>query len=415
MSGTTRESEASAQAGGLGKGIVPLMAAASGLYVASIYYNQPMLGILAREFGIGPGEVAHIAVLTQVGYALGMVFLASLGDCVERRRLIGLTSTALALALACAALAPSFTVLCAASLCIGALATVAQQVVPMAAHLAPDSQRGRVVGSVMAGLLAGILLARTVSGAVSQYFSWREMFGLAAIATLGMGVVLTLRLPRAEPAAGLTYPRVLSSMVQLFRKHARLRRAGMVQGLLFSAFVAFWANLALYLERPPFSQGSAVAGLLGVLGVAGVLAAPLAGRLADKGKGGRGKLIAWGAAALAASFALLGFFQGSWTALVLAIILMDIGMQAAMISNQSRVYGLDASARSRLNTVFMTIMFASGSVGTAIGAWAFASFGWEGVCVMGAVSGLAACALEALSTDETNKAGGTAERTGAAD
>jgi len=397
MNKTMRDAAAPRQANGLGRGIVPLMAAASGLYVASIYYNQPMLGILAREFGIGPGEVARVAVLTQVGYALGMVFLASLGDCVERRRLIALTSTALALALACAALAPSFAVLSAASLCIGILATVAQQVVPMAAHLAPDNQRGRVVGSVMAGLLAGILLARTISGAVSQYFSWREMFGLAALATLAMGAVLALRLPRAEPAAGLSYPRVLSSMATLLRKHARLRRAGMVQGLLFSAFVAFWANLALYLEQPPFSQGSAVAGLLGVLGVAGVLAAPLAGRLADKGRGGRGKLIAWGAASLAAAFALMGFFQGSWTALVLGIILMDIGLQAAMISNQSRVYGLDASARSRLNTVFMTIMFASGSVGTAIGAWIFARYGWAGVCVMGAVSGLTACALEAFS------------------
>jgi predicted MFS family arabinose efflux permease len=314
------------------------------------------------------GVVSQVAVLTQVGYALGLLFLASLGDCVERRRLIVITSTALALALGCAALAPTFGVLAAASLCIGALATVAQQVVPMAAHLAPDSRRGQVVGTVMAGLLTGILLARTVSGVIAEYFSWREMFGVAAVATLFMGAVLRLRLPRAEPTAGLSYGQVLGSMWRLLRQHPKLRRAGLVQGLLFSAFVAFWANLALYLERPPFSKGSAVAGLLGVLGVAGVLA-----------------------------FALMAVFQGSWTALLAGIVLMDIGLQSAMISNQSRVYGLDASARSRLNTVFMTIMFASGSIGTAVGAWAFATFGWEGVCVMGAASGLAACALEALS------------------
>jgi predicted MFS family arabinose efflux permease len=380
-------------------GVVGLMAAAAGLYVASIYYNQPVLGLLAREFHVSVGVVSQVAVLTQVGYALGLLFLASLGDCVERRRLIVITSTALALALGCAALAPTFGVLAAASLCIGALATVAQQVVPMAAHLAPDSRRGQVVGTVMAGLLTGILLARTVSGVIAEYFSWREMFGVAAVATLFMGAVLRLRLPRAEPTAGLSYGQVLGSMWRLLRQHPKLRRSGLVQGLLFSAFVAFWANLALYLERPPFSQGSAVAGLLGVLGVAGVLAAPLAGRLADKG-GGRGRLIAAGAAALALAFALMAVFQGSWTALLAGIVLMDIGLQSAMISNQSRVYGLDASARSRLNTVFMTIMFASGSIGTAVGAWAFATFGWEGVCVMGAASGLAACALEALSRRE---------------
>lgn len=383
-------------AAGPSPGVVGLMAAAAGLFVASIYYNQPVLGLLAREFQVDAATVSHVAVLTQVGYALGLLFLASLGDCVERRRLIVLTTLGLALALACAALAPSFEVLAAASLAIGALATVAQQVVPLAAHLAPDNRRGSVVGTVMAGLLTGILLARTVSGVVSEYFSWREMFGGAAVAVLAMGAVLALRLPRVEPAAGLSYGQVLGSMWRLLLAHPKLRRSGLVQGLLFSAFVAFWAELALYLERPPFSQGSAVAGLLGILGAAGVLAAPLAGRLADKGAG-RGRLIAIGASSLAVAFALMGVFQGSWPALLIGIVLMDIGLQSAMISNQSRVYGLDPAARSRLNTVFMTIMFASGSIGTAMGAWAFLHYGWEGVCVMGAAFGLAACGVEAFS------------------
>jgi predicted MFS family arabinose efflux permease len=379
---------------GPGRGLVLLMAAAAGLFVAAIYYNQPILGLLARDFGAGAGAVAQVAVATQVGYALGLLFLASLGDCLERRRLIVLTAAALALALAGAALAPSLGLLIAASLAIGALATVAQQVVPLAAHLAPDSRRGGVVGTVMAGLLTGILLARTASGLVSEWLGWREMFWLAAGATLVMGGVLAARLPRAEPRAGLSYPQLLLSMARLFRQHPRLRRAGAVQGLLFSAFVAFWSTLALYLERPPFSRGSAVAGLLGVLGAAGVLAAPLAGRLADRGAGGRGRLIAGGAAALALAYTLMGALPGSWPALLLGIVLMDIGLQAAMIANQSRVYGLDAAARSRLNTVYMTMMFASGSVGTAAGAHAFAAFGWTGVCALGGALGLAACLVE---------------------
>ncbi len=377
--------------------VVGLLAAAAGLYVASIYYSQPLLGMLAREFGVGPGRVAQVAVYTQVGYALGLLFLASLGDCVERRRLIVITSTALALALAGAALATGFAMLEAASLCIGALGSVAQQVVPMAAHLAPDSRRGRIVGTVMAGLLAGILLARTISGVVSEYFGWRVMFGAAALVTLAMGLLLRLRLPLARPTAGLTYRRTLASMFGLLRRHATLRRASLVQGLLFSSFLAFWSQLSLYLERPPFLKGSAVAGLLGVLGLAGVLTAPLAGRIADRDHRGRAWLIVAGAGGLTAAFTLLGALQGSWTALLAGIVLMDIGLQSAMIANQSRVYGLDAAARSRLNTVFVTIMFCMGSVGTAGGAWAFAAFGWEGVCVMGALCGLTACSIEALS------------------
>lgn len=385
------------EAAGPSRAVVGLLAAAAGLYVASIYYSQPLLGMLAHEFGVGPGRVAQVAVYTQVGYALGLLFLASLGDCVERRRLIVITSTALACALAGAAFAHGFAMLEAASLCIGALGSVAQQVVPMAAHLAPDSRRGSIVGTVMAGLLAGILLARTISGVVSEYFGWRVMFAAAAIVTLAMGLLLRLRLPLAPPADGLTYRETLASMIRLLRRHAPLRRASLVQGLLFSSFIAFWSQLSLYLERPPFLQGSAVAGLLGVLGVAGVLTAPLAGRLADHGRRGQARLIATGAAALTLAFALMGALQGVWAALIAGIIIMDIGMQSAMIANQARVYGLDAAARSRLNTVFVTIMFCMGSIGTAAGAWAFETFGWEGVCVMGAVCGLVACAIEALS------------------
>lgn len=394
MTETTSGAKSMVLARDMGRDTVLLMAAAAGLFVASIYYNQPMLGILAHEFGVGPEGVSSVAVLTQVGYAAGLLFLASLGDYFERRRLIVITTMALAVSLALSALSPGLWTLAAANLCVGVLATVAQQVVPMAAHLAPEHQRGRVVGVVMAGLLSGILLARTVSGLVSEYVSWRAMFDLAALACLGMGALLAVRLPRSEPTSPLSYRRTLTSLLELFRAHAVLRRAGLTQGLIFAAFIAFWANVVLYLEQPPFSQGSAVAGLLGLLGMAGILAAPLAGRLSDRLGGGQGILIACGAATVAVSFALFAAFPASWAALLGGIVVMDIGVQAAMISNQSRVYALDATARSRLNTVFMTVMFGFGALGSAAGGLAFARFGWTGLCLLGAGCAAVACIVE---------------------
>ncbi len=377
---------------GLGRGTVALMAAAAGLSVASIYYNQPMLGILARRFAADPSAVSWVAVLTQLGYAAGLLLLAPLGDRFERRALVGLTSLALAVALMAAAFTPGLGLLLVASLLIGLLATVAQQIVPMAAQLAGEERRGSVVGTVMAGLLAGILLSRTISGLVAEYGDWRAMFGGAGLAVAAMSAVLLARLPRVAPVTRLSYPAMLASLGRLYVAHASLRRAGLVQGLLFGAFVAFWSDLAIFLEKPPFSQGSAVVGLLGLVGLAGVAAAPLAGRLADRS--GKGRLVAWGAAGVAAGFGLLWLFPASWSALIAAIVLMDVGLQAAMVANQARVYALDATARSRLNTVFMTVMFVGGALGTAVGARVFAAWGWAGVCALGLACGLGALAVE---------------------
>ncbi|MDR3641239.1 MAG: MFS transporter [Humidesulfovibrio sp.] len=379
----------------LGRGTVVLMAVAAGLCVASIYYNQPMLGILARSFQASPGEVSLIPVSTQIGYAAGLLLLSPLGDRYERRMLIVWTTFALALALAAASLAPSVGLLVASSLAIGALATVAQQVVPMAAQLAPDSEKGRVVGLVMAGLLAGILLSRTISGLVAQFGSWRQMFALASVCTALLAGVLAFKLPKVQPVTRLSYPQILWSLVGLVRKHGLLNRSGVVQGLLFAGFVSFWANLAFFLERPPFFMGSSVAGALGVVGIVGVFAAPLAGRLADKG--GQRRIILAGALAVAVSFAVFWLGRASLLAIIAGIVLMDAGLQAAMVSNQARVYALDASARSRLNTVYMTAMFTGGAIGTALGAHAFTLFGWTGVCALGACCALLGLAVEFFS------------------
>lgn len=389
--GRTRQPE-------LGGATVILMAVAAGLCVASIYYNQPMLGILARSFQVGPAEVSVIPIVTQVGYAVGLLFLSPLGDRYERRALIVWTTAGLTLALFAAAVAPGVGTLAAASLAVGVLATVAQQIVPMAAQLAPDNQKGRVVGLVMAGLLTGILLSRTVSGVVSEFADWRLMFGLAGVSTAALAVLLAIRLPKVQPLTKVSYPALLWSLVALLREHKILRRSGLVQGLLFAGFVSFWANLAFFLEQPPFRMGSSVAGALGVVGIVGVMVAPLAGRLADKG--GKGRIILFGAAAVAASFVMFWLGRESMAALVAGVVLMDAGLQAAMISNQAQVFGLDASARSRLNTVYMTTMFTGGAIGTALGAQAYSHFGWAGVCAFGAGCALAGFAIQFFCPSE---------------
>lgn len=368
------------------------MAAAAGLFVASIYYNQPMLGILARDLGISQHEVTGIPVLTQAGYAAGLLFLAPLGDRYERRNLIFLTAMALAAVMLLAACATSIQVLNLTSFGIGLFASVAQQVVPMAVQLAAERERGKVVGSVMAGLLAGILLARMFSGLMAEYVHWRAMFALAGAASLGMGLQLRARLPEVRPVSTASYLQLMRSLIGLARTHTVLRRSGVVQGLLFASFVAFWANLALFLEHPPLSQGSTVAGALGLFGVAGVLAAPRVGKLADKG--GQSRILLLGAASVAVSFLCYALFQSSMLVLIGGIVVMDIGLQACMISNQTRVYALDSTARSRLNTVYMTVMFLFGALGAAAGALAFEWWGWTGVCLMGMCCSLGALFVE---------------------
>lgn len=372
-----------------------LLAAAAGIMVANIYYNQPMLGLLARDFAVGGAEIASVPVLTQVGYALGLLLLSPLGDMVERKRLILMTAAALTAALVATAAAPNLAVMAGASLLVGLLATVTQQVVPLAAQLAPAERRGRAVGTVMMGLLLGILLARTVSGLVAGLAGWRASFALAAVLTLAMTVLLAGRLPRVPPTVLLSYPGLLRSLLDLFLTHPVLRRAALVQALLFGAFSAFWSVLALKLEAPPLHLGSSVAGLFGVIGAAGALMAPLAGRLADRR--GPGFLVILGALAVGLAFVPMLAWPNSLAALVVGVLVMDVGAQAAMVPNQTRVYALDAAARSRLNTVYMTLMFAGGALGSALGARAWAQWGWTGICVLGAAMGLAAAAVELLA------------------
>lgn len=374
----------------LGSGLTFAMAAAAAIAVANVYYSQPMLGVMERSFPGAP-ETGFIPTATQLGYAAGLILLVPLGDLLDRRRLIVAQFVVVALALVCSALAPTGATIVAASALLGASATVAQQIVPFAAALAAPEQRGRTLGTVMSGLLCGILLSRTLAGFVAAHFGWREMFWLGVPLALAASVLMALTLPRDRRHPEITYAAALRSLLSLWSAEPSLRRATMAQAAMFGAFTAFWAILALHLQEPAFGMGADIAGLFGLVGAAGVLAAPVAGRIADRY--GPHLAILLGGAVTLGSWAVFGLWN-SLSGLVVGVILLDLGVQSALISQQHVIFALRPEARSRVNTVFMTGMFFGGSIGSAGATWAWRASGWTGVCVFGALITVPALLLQ---------------------
>ncbi|WP_321791695.1 MFS transporter [Caballeronia sp. J97] len=368
-----------------------LLATIAGLSVANIYFNQPLLGDFRASFPDSAWLIGAVPASTQLGYALGMLVLAPLGDRFDRRLLILLQLAALGASLVAAASAPTLVVLIAASLAIGIVATIAQQAVPFAAELAPAAERGHAVGTVMSGLLLGILLARTVSGFVAEYFGWRAVFGASVLATIALAIVVIARLPKSRPTSTLSYGKLLASMWHLTVRNRALREAALTGGALFAAFSIFWSVLTLLLAGEPFHMGPQAAGLFGIVGAAGALAAPLAGKSADK-RGPRA-VISLCIGLVALSFVVFALSAKSIAGLVVGVIVLDVGVQAAQISNQSRIYALEPEARSRVNTVYMVAYFIGGALGSGTASLAWQAMGWTGVCL----AGLAAAGLAAIS------------------
>ncbi len=370
-----------------------LLATGAGLTVASIYYSQPMLGMLGTELGVSEGVIGFVPTLTQLGYALGLLLLAPLGDRYDRRNIIAIKSAALCLALLLGGFAPGISMLLVASFATGLAATVAQDIVPAAATLAPEAHRGRAVGTVMTGLLLGILLSRVVSGLVAEHWGWRSMFLAAAASVALVAVAMWRSLPRFPPTTQLAYGALLASLAGLWKSHGALRRAALAQGLLAMGFSAFWSTLAVMLHGAPFHLGASAAGAFGLAGAAGALAAPLAGRLADR----RGPewVTRLGTAMAALFFAAMLMSpllstQASLWLLVVCAIGFDLGMQATLVAHQTIVYGIAPEARSRLNAILFVGMFTGMAGGAALGSLLLAQWGWIAVTLLATLSSLAA-------------------------
>ena len=364
--------------------LVFLLALGAGLSVASIYYSQPMLGVIGSAFHASVSDVGLVPTLTQIGYAFGILLLAPLGDRFDRRRIILVKGTLLALTMLLCGFASSWHVLLLSSLAIGLVATVAQDIIPAAATLASDHNRGKIVGMVMTGLLAGILLSRVFSGVVAELLGWRAVYAIAAVGVWLVTLTLWYVLPAFKPETTLRYPALLRSLGKLWIDYAALRRAALAQGLLSIAFSAFWSTLAIMLADR-FHLGSAVAGAFGLAGAAGALAAPLAGSLADRR--GPNFVTKIASALVVASFALMFVMPllplpAQLAVIVISAIGFDLGIQASLVAHQTIIYALNPAARSRLNAIMFTVVFIGMAAGASLGSLALASFGWSGMVAL---------------------------------
>jgi predicted MFS family arabinose efflux permease len=363
-----------------------------------------MLGVLGADIHASDRMIGLVPTLTQLGYALGILLLAPLGDRYDRRTIILWKAGLLALALLFSGLAPSIVWLLATSLVIGLTATMAQDIVPAAATLAPESHRGKIVGTVMTGLLLGILLSRVISGFGAERFGWRSVYVAASVGVAMIAVAIWRGLPRFKPTTQLAYGALLGSMIQLWRQHGALRQAALAQGLLAVGFSAFWSTLAVMLHGEPFHLGSAAAGAFGLAGAAGALAAPLAGRLADRR--GPELVTRLGAGLAAVSFAVMLLAPLVPPHIQLALIVVstvgfDFGVQATLVAHQTMVYGIDPGARSRLNALLFTGMFIGMASGAALGSLMLAQWGWTGVVALATISSLGALAVRLLRGRKT--------------
>src|SRR3984957_5631581 len=363
---------------------LPFLGLACAVGVSTIYYNQPLLLEMGHSYGATAGHTGFVAVATQVGYAVGLLTFVPLGDVLERRALMMRMYGAVAVALLLVAVAPSLNWLIAGSVLIGLFASVTHISLPIAPDLVSHDQRGRAIGIVMTGLLLGILLARTFAGWVSAIHGWRWVFVAGAVINAAFVPLLWKVMPKLPPKEKLLYGEAMRSLWTLFRTQPLLRESSIIGALVFASFSCFWTTLA-FLLNSHYGLGAGVAGTFGVVGAAGAMVAPLAGRLADKH--GSRWVVTVGMSLLAISYFLLWGEEAAGlstalhvAALVVGVVVLDMGAQMTQVANQTRIFGLVPSARSRLNTVYMTVYFSGAAIGSALATVAWEHWRWNGVC-----------------------------------
>jgi predicted MFS family arabinose efflux permease len=357
------------------------LAIACGLSVANVYYNQPLLADMGRSLNISVQQVGFIPTLTQVGYAVGLLLLVPLGDKIERRWLIVSMLGLLTCTLVAEATAPNLAWLSVSSFVLGFCSIVAHLVLPLVAQLTHPSERGKVIGALLSGMILSVLLARTISGVIGNYLGWRAVYLISAAVMLVFAFAIKGRIPVSEPASTLSYKQLMQSLVQLVREQPVLRESALNIALIFAAFNTVWVSLIFLLESPIYNYDSRVAGLFGLLGIAGALTTPIVGRLVDK-RGPR-MLVGIGVALVLSAFVILWIARKHLIGLAFGVLVLDLGMHTAYVSNQIRVYSLVPNAESRLNTVFMVTNYSGGALGSFLGTYSWALWQWNGVCAIG--------------------------------
>lgn len=359
-----------------------IMTIATGLIVANLYYNQPLLDDISLSFHCSKAKAGQVSMFTQIGYASGMLLLAPLADMFKRKKMMLIIFAFIVLSCLLTASAPNINILIIASFLLGASSMIPQLLVPMAAHLAKPHERGRKIGVIMSGLLIGILLSRTFSGYIGEYFGWRTVFYIATGLMIAIWILIAVFLPEVEPNYSGHYKSLMLSMLQLIKHEPKLRMAALRGALCFACFSAFWTTI-VFLLKQNFNMGSSVAGEFGQVGAFGALAAGLMGRLSDKLDAY--KLSGFTIMLIILSFVLFYFSAHSIFGLVIGVIILDMGVQATHISNQSIIFALNPNARNRINTVYMVSYFIGGSLGTLFATLVWKNYQWTGVCVIGMI------------------------------
>lgn len=379
---------------GVGRKLPLLMALACGVGVANVYFPQALTPLIADGLGVAPTTAAIAATVTQLGYAAGIFLLVPLGDRLPRRPLItGLLATT-GLALLAAGLAPATGLLLAAGAVVGVATVVPQLLLPMAAGLVTPDRRGSVIGTLQAGLIGGILLARTFGGVLGEHLGWRAPYLVAAALTGLLAVALGLALPSNTTAVRDRYPTLLADTLRMLRDERELQRSALFQVTVFGGFSAAWTALALLVTGPRYDMGTQAVGLLALIGAGSMFCAPAAGRWVDRLGADRVNLWCILTALAAAAVLTAGSLGGvaGLVALAAGLLLLDVAVQCGQVANQARIFALRPEARSRLNTGYMTCTFLGGSAGSWLGTRAYVQLGWGAVCALIALGALLALA-----------------------